>query len=220
MEDEFLTMKDASEGYYMERGSKFLSYLSPVSTENEAVLFLQKIKKDHPKARHYCTALRLYPNASLERSSDDGEPSGSAGRPILNQLIKNQLTNISMVVVRYFGGTKLGVPGLIEAYKTSASNAIAKGIIIRRKVYATVQLEMTYEQQPAFMNFCRQSDIPVFDEVFKELALITIGFKKTSFGESFIRALHNYSQMDFTSIEHYLKHLEMKAELIPEDRIL
>ena len=119
----------------MDRGSKFLAYASPVANESEANLFLQKIKKDHPKARHYCSALRLNPDASLERINDDGEPSGSAGRPIMGQLIKHKLTNAMIIVVRYFGGTKLGVPGLIEAYKTSAANAINGATIVIKKSF-------------------------------------------------------------------------------------
>jgi len=112
-----MTLKSLSEGYYMERGSKFHAYAFPVQTEDEVHSILQALKKEHPKARHFCSALRLYPDASLERSNDDGEPSGSAGRPILGQLVKHDLTNVFVVVVRYFGGTKLGIPGLIEAYQ-------------------------------------------------------------------------------------------------------
>ena len=127
----------------MERGSKFMAYAFPVSSEEESQHYLQSIIKNHPKARHFCSAMRLFPDASLERSSDDGEPSGSAGKPILGQLVKNNLTNVYLVVVRYFGGTKLGIPGLIEAYKTSAANAIAAGVILEKTVYTKVLIQLT-----------------------------------------------------------------------------
>ena len=93
MVDRFLTLTAPTEGYFMERGSKFLAYAFPIEAEDDTVIIIQKLKKEHPKARHFCTALRLHPDASLERSNDDGEPSGSAGRPILGQLVKNNLTN-------------------------------------------------------------------------------------------------------------------------------
>src|SRR5687768_10464063 len=136
----------------MDRGSKFLAYAFPAGSEKEANDILLKIKKDHPKARHYCFAYRLLPDASLERTDDDGEPSGSAGKPILGQLIKHRVTNAMIIVVRYFGGTKLGVSGLTEAYKTSASNAILSGQIIAKKVFAMIMIHPAYEQLPVLIN--------------------------------------------------------------------
>jgi uncharacterized YigZ family protein len=196
----------------MERGSKFLAYASPVQSEEDAQLFLQSIKKDHPKARHYCTALRLHPDASLERSNDDGEPSGSAGRPILGQLIKNNLTNVCIVVVRYFGGTKLGIPGLIEAYKTSAANAIEAATIVERRVYGKVLIHLSYDSFPHFLNYCKQNNIPVLDESFSDQASILIGFRKSSLLGDLMTALHQFSQMDFRQPEEYATYLGMSIE--------
>lgn len=220
MEDRFLTLSGPAEGYFMERGSKFLAYAFPVSSEAEIPDLLQGIKKDHPKARHYCTALRLSPDASLERSNDDGEPSGSAGRPILGQLVKNDLTNVFIVVVRYFGGTKLGIPGLIEAYKTSAANAILAGTIVERNVIAKVRITLSYDAFPHFLNFCKQNNIHVFEEAFGENAQLIIGFRKSTAPMRLLDALHHYSKMDFTQLDDYAKHIGISIEFLEEEQIL
>lgn len=204
----------------MERGSKFLAYACPVENEEEAQHFLQTIKKEHPKARHYCTALRLFPDGSLERSNDDGEPSGSAGRPILGQLIKNKLTNICVVVVRYFGRTKLGIPGLIEAYKTSTANALDVGIIIERNVLTKVMIKLSYESFPTFLNYFKQHTIPVMDESFGERATITIGLPKSSVEQRLLDVLHELSQMDFTDLERFTSYLGIEVEVLHEDVII
>jgi uncharacterized YigZ family protein len=204
----------------MERGSKFLAYAFPVQNEDQVQAILQAIRKEHPKARHYCTALRLFPDASLERSNDDGEPSGSAGRPILGQLIKYNLTNVLIVVVRYFGGTKLGIPGLIEAYKTSAANAINAGTIKEDNVFTKVRISISYEAFPHFLNFFKHNGIPVFDESFGESASMVIGFRKSSAQVQLLEALHQYSKMDYTQLEEYTRHLNMTVDFLEEDQIM
>ena len=219
MIDQFLTIQSPAEGYYMDRGSKFHAYAFPIENEAEAVTHLQRIKKEHPKARHFCTAIRLFPDATLERSSDDGEPSGSAGKPILGQLVKNNLTNVLVIVVRYFGGTKLGVPGLIEAYKTSAANAIQTGNIIERKVFSKVRLSMSYELFPLFLNFCKQSNIPILEEVYKDNASFILCFGKSTIESELKNSLRQYSKMDFDHLDDYLNHLEMTAEFLLDEII-
>lgn len=204
----------------MERGSKFLAYASPVQSEEEIHLFIQSIKKNHPKARHYCTAFRLQPDASLERSNDDGEPSGSAGRPILGQLTKYNLTNVCIVVTRYFGGTKLGIPGLIEAYKTSASNAIEAATIVERRVFGKVELHLSYDAFPHFLNYCKQNNIPVVDESFSDQASIVIGFRKSSLHTELMSALRQFSQMDFSHLEEYAVYLGAHIEFPQGEYIL
>ena len=220
MNDRFLTLKEPSEGFYMDRGSKFLAYAFPVRHESEVSRILQQVRKAHPKARHFCTALRLFPDASLERSNDDGEPSGSAGKPILGQLVKNKLTNVLLVVVRYFGGTKLGVPGLIEAYKTSAANAIQSGNIIEQKVYSKVRIHMQYDTHPPFLNFCKQSGIPVLEETFSERAAITLCFGKSSTEDELLQTFSKYSQMDFHSCKEYATYLGVEIEITDGEIIL
>ncbi|MBP7238622.1 MAG: YigZ family protein [Saprospiraceae bacterium] len=220
MEDQFLTLSSPSEGYYMERGSKFLAYAYPVETEDDVQHFLQSVKKEHPKARHYCTAFRLFPDGSLERSNDDGEPSGSAGRPILGQLIKNKLTNVCVVVVRYFGGTKLGIPGLIEAYKTSTANAINTAIIVERNVLTKVLITLSYESFPSFLNYFKQHDIPVIEESYGDRASFIICLPKSTAKQNLIEILHQLSQMDFEDLEHYMSYLGIEVEVLKEDIII
>lgn len=218
--DEFLTMERLSEGYYMDRGSKFLAYASPVESEEEAGKFLQRIRKDHPKAKHYCTALRLFPDASLERTDDDGEPSGTAGRPILGQLTKNHLTNTMIVVVRYFGGTKLGVPGLTEAYKTSAANAIEEGKIIRRKIFAMIRIGLSYERLPLLINHLRHVGIPIFNEQYHDTPSIIIGVSKSTYEDELKETFRRFSHMDFPHLEDYAKHLGLEIEILKEEKII
>ena len=191
----------------MDKGSKFYAYAIPVDSEVEVQTILEKIRKQHPKARHFCTAIRLYPDASLERINDDGEPSGSAGKPILGQLIKNQLTNVLVIVVRYFGGTKLGIPGLIEAYKTSTANAILSAVIIQRTVYAKVHVAVSYDSFPMFLNYCKQHGILVLGETFGDQAALLLGFRKSTAPQDVMEALHKFSHMDFDTLKEYEEHL-------------
>ncbi|MGB4847442.1 MAG: YigZ family protein [Saprospiraceae bacterium] len=220
MIDHFLTLKQPSEGYYMDRGSKFLAYAFPVESEPNVAAILYRIRKEHPKARHFCTALRLFPEASLERSNDDGEPSGSAGKPILGQLVKHNITNVMIVVVRYFGGTKLGVPGLIEAYKTSAANAIESGVIVQRHVFSQVRIKMSYETYPHLLNYCKQTGIPVTEESFGEKASLILSFSKTAIEENLMNTLKQYSKMDFKTLEEYVQHLDITIEFLPGEIIV
>lgn len=220
MVDHFLTLSSPADGYYMERGSKFLAYVCPVESEEAALQFLQAIRKEHPKARHFCTAIRLLPDSSFERSNDDGEPSGSAGRPILGQLIKNNLTNVCVVVVRYFGGTKLGIPGLIEAYKTSTANAIAAGSIVEKKILTKVMIRLSYESFPLFQNYFHQRGIPVMDESFGEKASFIICLPKATMAQKLMEILHQLSQMDYDEQDRYTAYLGIEIEVMQEDIII
>lgn len=127
----YRTIHGDSESVVKEKGSKFLGYARPVSSREEAELFLIDIQSMHPKARHHCYAWRIGHPDPDERVNDDGEPSGTAGRPILGQIIKKELTNTMIIIVRYFGGTLLGTSGLIQAYKTSAKWALDNSRIIK-----------------------------------------------------------------------------------------
>ncbi|MBS1531433.1 MAG: YigZ family protein, partial [Bacteroidetes bacterium] len=114
-DDTYLTIEKPAEGVFRDRGSKFMAYAYPITSEPDIKLIIAGLKQEHPKANHYCYAMRLSTDRSVFRINDDGEPSGTAGRPILNVLLSRNLTNLVVVVVRYFGGTLLGVPGLINA---------------------------------------------------------------------------------------------------------
>jgi uncharacterized YigZ family protein len=219
LKDQYFTLATTAEGYFMDKGSKFYAYAFPIHSEAEAQVIHEKIRKEHPKARHYCSAMRLHPEASLERINDDGEPSGSAGKPILGQLIKNHLTNVLVIVVRYFGGTKLGIPGLIEAYKTSTANAILSSVIIERTIYAKVRVVLSYESFPSFLNYCKNHTIHVLEETFEDHAALTLGFRKSTVQQDVMEALHQFSHMDFTTLKEYEEHLGFSVIFTDEEEI-
>ena len=219
MKDEFNTIEAPAEGYYMDHASKFIAYAYPVESEAGAMIVLQKLRKDHPKARHFCTALRLYPDASLVRSSDDGEPSGSAGKPILGQLIKNDLTNVYVVVVRYFGGTKLGIPGLIEAYKTSTANALLESRIVKKKVLSIIRITAPHESMPPIINQLRKRGIPILREDYQDKSIVEAGFPKSTLHHDLLAFFREITHMDFESIDDHAAHLHIHIEITPDSLI-
>ncbi len=133
-EDTYLTVEAAAEAASRERSSKFLAYAYPVRSEEEIREHLDALRKRHFDATHHCYAWRLGPRGERWRANDDGEPSGTAGKPILGQLLSAEVTDCLIVVVRYFGGTKLGVPGLIAAYREAAAEALAAATVVERTV--------------------------------------------------------------------------------------
>ena len=132
MIDTYKTLSKESMAENKDRGSKFIAYSYPLSIEADFTAFLDKLKKEHPKARHHCFAWRLGIDSNRYRANDDGEPSGTAGRPILGQIDSLGLTNVGVIVVRYFGGTLLGTSGLIEAYRDSTAEALRNAEIIEK----------------------------------------------------------------------------------------
>ncbi|MCD4710671.1 MAG: YigZ family protein, partial [Bacteroidales bacterium] len=152
MTDLYKTIQTPSEGIYKEKGSKFLSFACRVSNEESIKQHLATLQKQYHDARHHCYAWRLEPEKSRYRVNDDGEPSGSAGRPIYGQIVSRDLTDLLVVVVRYFGGTLLGVGGLINAYRSAASDALDHTSIIECKVYDRLRLEFGYDRMNAVMK--------------------------------------------------------------------
>lgn len=142
----FKTISKAGEGLFKERGSKFLGFAVPVSNHDDVKHYLEDLRKAHNNARHFCYAYRINPRQIYERANDDGEPKHSAGTPILGQLIAHELVNTLVVVVRYFGGTKLGIPGLINAYKTAATLAISDATIVTEEFKAKAELAFDYSE--------------------------------------------------------------------------
>ena len=142
--DSYHTLAGPAEAIYKEKSSKFLAYAYPVESEEEIRTLLDALRKKYYDATHHCYAWRLGPHGETFRANDDGEPSGTAGKPILGQLLSNELVNCLIVVVRYFGGTKLGVSGLIGAYKESAAEAIRAAEIVERTVDTVVEVEFSY----------------------------------------------------------------------------
>lgn len=162
--DTYKTITKPAEGVFRDRGSKFIGYAYPIRSEEEVKGIIQQLKSEHPKARHHCWALRLSPDRNVFRINDDGEPSGTAGRPILNTLLSQDLTNVLLVVVRYFGGTLLGVPGLINAYKTAAQEALTTAEVIEKTVNDQYQLRFDYLQLNAVMKVIKDEEIAVLSQ--------------------------------------------------------
>jgi uncharacterized YigZ family protein len=156
MTEYYQTIEKESMAEFKDRGSKFLAYAFPITNTTSFKTRLQDLKKEHPKAVHHCFAYRLGVSGDEFRSFDDGEPSGSAGKPILGQIDSKQLTDVAIVVVRYFGGTLLGVPGLIHAYKTASSLALQTVPIVQKPLLAYFTLEFDYLSMNDVMVFLRQ----------------------------------------------------------------
>ncbi|MFM7007281.1 MAG: IMPACT family protein [Flavobacteriales bacterium] len=152
----YRTIETGTEGFYKEKGSKFLAFAVPVSTEQEVKNFIAQKRKEHHQAVHVCSAFRLGADFKTYRSSDDGEPSNSAGPPILGQIQAFELTNILIAVVRYYGGTNLGVGGLITAYRTAAKEAIEAAQIIEKEEEIELAIEFPYEQMHLVMDFLKR----------------------------------------------------------------
>jgi uncharacterized YigZ family protein len=160
----FRTIQATSEGFYKEKGSKFLAFAVPVTSEDEVKAFIAQKRKEHHLAVHVCSAFRLGADLKLYRSSDDGEPSNSAGPPILGQIQAFELTNILIAVVRYYGGTNLGVGGLISAYKTAAKAALENAQLIEKEEMELFELTCTYEQMPKVMSFLKKESIEILSQ--------------------------------------------------------
>lgn len=162
--DTYLTLEGPSEGFYKDKGSKFISLAYPVSSEEEVKEHLQALRKEYYDARHHCYAYIIGRDEALFRANDDGEPNNSAGPPILGQIRSNNLTNVLIVVIRYFGGTKLGVSGLIGAYKTGAALAIEAGNIIECFYEQTLHLAFEYPQMNVVMKAVKEYDLAIVSQ--------------------------------------------------------
>jgi uncharacterized YigZ family protein len=158
-DDTYRTIDVESEGIYKDKGSKFIAIAIPVKTEEEIKNHLQMLRKKYYDARHHCYAYALGPTRDGFRLNDDGEPSGTAGKPIYGQILSKDLTNILIVVVRYFGGIKLGVRGLINAYKAAAFDAIQNNRIIEKKVLEIYELQFEYPIMNDVMKILKDYDL-------------------------------------------------------------
>lgn len=156
MADSYLTVEDRAEILYKEKGSKFYSFVFPVSEQGEVKSILDELKKKYYDATHHCYAYILGFEKEVFRMNDDGEPSSTAGKPIYGQLQSKNLTNVLLVVVRYFGGTKLGVSGLIKAYKTAAAECLASAVIVEKKVRLMYEVVFPYEKMNAVMSILKE----------------------------------------------------------------
>ncbi|QDH79966.1 YigZ family protein [Echinicola soli] len=178
MEDTFLTLKDSSEGLYKEKGSKFLAFAYPVQDEDEIKERLEALKKKYYDARHHCYAYMLGRDQSLFRANDDGEPNHSAGDPILGQIRSHEISDVLIVVIRYFGGTKLGVGGLITAYKTAAAEAIASNEIITAVVTKKIRFRFDYLDMNDVMRLIKDYDLEIIKQDFDNTCSMTLRIRE------------------------------------------
>lgn len=201
MSNEFLfkTIKTSSEGLFKDRGSKFIAYAYRVLNEDDFKSAMSEVKEIHPTARHFCYAYRIGLNGEDYRVNDDGEPSGSAGQPILNQLRSLELTNLGVIVVRYFGGTKLGVPGLINAYKEATLEAINENEVIQDELRKEYEIYFQYALMNDIMTLVKKNDLFVLEQKFDVTCYIKLGVP-CSFIEHFESFLGDKSGLELKTL--------------------
>ncbi|MBU0486750.1 MAG: YigZ family protein [Bacteroidetes bacterium] len=198
-EDTYITIESKAEGNFRDRGSKFLAFAFPVSNEEEVKEKLAELRKEYHDARHHCYAYRLGHDKSAWRINDDGEPSGTAGRPIYGQLLSNDLTNVLVVVVRYFGGTKLGVSGLINAYKTATADALSNATVIEKTVNERYNIQFEYPVMNEVMRLLKEFDANQRSQQFDLSCSLEFGIRKSS-GDALIAALQKVKGLKLTFI--------------------
>jgi len=194
--DFYYTIEQPAIAEFKERGSRFLAYCYPVASIDICKKHISVLKKEHPKAVHYCVAYRIGIDGLIFRVSDDGEPAGSAGRPILGQIDSKQLTNVMVVVVRYFGGTLLGVPGLINAYKTATSLALQLTPMVQKAVELNYELNFDYHQMNEVMIIVKQYHCTVLRQEAQLFVQLKIGIPKHRLEE----ALNKFGELRDISI--------------------
>ncbi len=181
MKDTFQTISTISEGLYKEKGSKFFAFAIPVSCVEEVKEILAEKRKEFHDARHVCFAYILGAESNDFRANDDGEPSGTAGRPMLGVLQSNSLTDTLLIVVRYFGGTKLGTSGLINAYKEASADAIAHNTIIEKTVDETVTVRFEYPFLNDVMRVVKEENPAILEQHFDADCFMTLSIRKRDF---------------------------------------
>lgn len=178
-EDSYRTIEAPAEGLFKDRGSKFYAFAFPINSEEDTKPLLATLREQHSKAVHHCYAYRLGLDRNQYRANDDGEPSGSAGRPILNMLYSQDLTNILVVVVRYFGGSLLGIPGLINAYKTATEAALAQGVVIEKFVCDEYEITFPYEATNEANRVINTYDLEITEQKFEMECTFIVMIRKT-----------------------------------------
>ena len=184
MEDIYKTIEGTAEGLYKEKGSKFIALAYPVKTEEQIKEILQQLRKEFYDARHHCYAWRIDARNERTRSNDDGEPSGSAGKPILNQIFSYELYDILVVVIRYFGGTKLGISGLINAYKTATREALENATIIKKEIRDLYQIEFEYPIMNKVMRVIKEDGLVIKKQDFDSRCIIKLEIRLSTINKS------------------------------------
>ncbi|WP_313578244.1 YigZ family protein [Chishuiella sp.] len=201
MTDSYQTIeKPIEDVIFKELGSKFINYAYPVENEDEIKMYLENLYEIHPDANHHCYAYILGIDKKNYRANDDGEPSGSAGLPIYNQLLSAEITNILVVSVRYFGGTKLGIPGLVKAYKYAAQVVLEEAKIVERFVSKRIKMIFNYDQQGIVERNVERMDGTVKDKHFSDKCMFTISVRESKLNE-FIHMFDEYYQMEIKVLD-------------------
>lgn len=183
-EDTYLTAAKPAQATFTDRGSKFTAYVYPLLSEAEVKPLLVQLKAAHPKANHHCWAVRLTPDRSVFKLNDDGEPSGTAGRPILNIMLSKNVTNTLIIVVRYFGGKLLGVPGLINAYKTAADEGLKIAGLIEKTSSDVYTVNFDYLQMNAVMKLIKDEGITILNQQANDVCEVKISIRKAKVNQT------------------------------------
>ena len=183
-DDTYLTIEKPAEGDFRDRGSKFLSFAYPINSEGDIKPILAQLITEHPKSNHHCWAMRLGTDRSVFRINDDGEPSGTGGRPILNVLLSKNITNIIVIVVRYFGGTLLGVPGLINAYRTATEEALNTASVVEKTINDVYTIGFEYQHMNEVMRIIKEDNLTVLNQQFDNACSVKISIRKMQVNRS------------------------------------
>jgi uncharacterized YigZ family protein len=200
LEDTYRTLKQNSTGTYKEKGSKFIAIATPVNNEFEVNEQLKSLRKEYHDANHWCFAYRLGYNKLIYRFNDDGEPSGTAGKPIYGQILSNDLTNILVVVVRYFGGRKLGVSGLINAYKIASKEALSSAEISLKTIDDVFSIDFDYKCMNDIMKIIKEENVKIINQNFDKTCSIKFNVRKSK-SEKVTSKLKNLRKISINFIE-------------------
>lgn len=195
--DFYTTIDRTSSAEFKDRGSKFIAFAFPIETADDFKTALQELKKEHPKAVHHCFAYRIGTDGNNFRSSDDGEPSGTAGKPILGQIDSKGITNVAIIVVRYWGGTLLGVPGLINAYKTAAALVLQVTPVVEKQIAVNYAVEFDYTQMNEVMIILKQYNCQVISNEIQLFCIIKTGIPKNRLDE----VLYRLNELQHVSVK-------------------
>ena len=182
-EDSYKTVASLSQGIYRDKGSRFVAFACPVNSEDDIKEQLAKWRKEFYDAQHHCYAFRIGKDQEVYRVNDDGEPSGSAGRPIYGQILSHELTNILIVVLRYFGGTKLGIPGLINAYKTAAKEALGHASIVVKTINVGYEISYDYVSMNEVMKTLKDDNATIIDQTFDNRCILSFSVRRNRIGK-------------------------------------
>ena len=201
MTDNYRTIEKAVEDViFKELGSKFINFAYPVENEDDIKIYLDQLREIHPDANHHCYAYALGIDGKNHRANDDGEPSGSAGLPIYNQILSSEVTNVLIVSVRYFGGTKLGIPGLVKAYKFAAQVVLEEAKIVEKFVSKRVKMVFNYDQQGIVERNVDRIEGEIKDKHFSDKCMFTVSIRESKLDE-FIRMFDEYYQMEIKILD-------------------